>query len=272
MLELTGREESISIPAHLKCDRNIVESLQNIITLLEEHLKPLAKSEESILVDVFFKPELLFHNNSTIRKEFENGQFIKKLIEHCEKLLEENEEKLCVKVLSTLKEMMSNSNCLNVGDKGLKLQKNLLHKYFGKLSENFKIDSEFKKHIGPANQFLIRAGTTLHNVQAHLDQQGVSDLVINLMILSKNYSNIFNESIALGIALLEGGNPTVQKTIFKKLTNDSDFSQSFSKVFFDKLNQSQQEIKLSINVNSSDLCSKNLNDNQDNNPKNPIIF
>ena len=46
-------------------------------------------------------------------------------------------------------------------------------------------------------------------LQCHLDREGASDLVVDLII--KNHSSrIFLETIELGIALLEGGNSSIQ--------------------------------------------------------------
>lgn len=46
--------------------------------------------------------------------------------------------------------------------------------------------------------------------------------------------SIFVEAIELGIALLEGGNPIIQKSVFNKLMSD-DLSQSFFKARFSML-------------------------------------
>lgn len=58
------------------------------------------------------KAEVLYEGNTDyleqfmIKFYFDNCQF-PRLIKHTEKLLEEKEEKLCVKVLRTLREMMA---------------------------------------------------------------------------------------------------------------------------------------------------------------------
>ena len=45
--------------------------------------------------------------------------------------------------------------------------------------------------------------------QCHLDREGATDLVIDLIM--KNYSTrVFQETVELGIALLQGGNTSVQ--------------------------------------------------------------
>lgn len=87
-------------------DRSIIDAFQDIVTLLEDQLRPLVLSELSVLVDIFYKPEVLFQFDTTPRKICESGGFVCKLIKHTEKLMEEKDEKLCIKVLKTLKEMM----------------------------------------------------------------------------------------------------------------------------------------------------------------------
>ncbi|KAG9435081.1 inositol 1,4,5-trisphosphate receptor isoform X11 [Apis mellifera carnica] len=114
----------------MRLDRSIIEGLQDIVSLLEEQLKPLVQSELSLLVDILYRPELLFPAATDARKRCENGGFIKRLIKHTEKLLEEKEEKLCVKVLRTLREMMAIDP--EYGEKGDALRNNLLARYFGK--------------------------------------------------------------------------------------------------------------------------------------------
>lgn len=78
-------------------------------------------------------------------------------------------------------------------------------------------------------KLLSRACRTLHDVQCHLDREGASDLVVELVIKSLNSPCIFVESVELGIALLEGGNPIIQKSMYNKLVG-GDLSQAFFKV------------------------------------------
>ncbi|XP_073682487.1 inositol 1,4,5-trisphosphate-gated calcium channel ITPR1 [Garra rufa] len=87
--------------------RNIIERLQDIVSALEDRLRPLVQAELSVLVDVLHRPELLFPENTDARRKCESGGFISKLIKHTKQLLEENEERLCIKVLQTLREMMT---------------------------------------------------------------------------------------------------------------------------------------------------------------------
>ncbi|CAL7936481.1 unnamed protein product [Xylocopa violacea] len=251
----------------MRLDRSIIEGLQDIVSLLEEQLKPLVQSELSLLVDILYRPELLFPAATDARKRCENGGFIKRLIKHTEKLLEEKEEKLCVKVLRTLREMMAIDP--EYGEKGDALRHNLLSRYFGKSfiqkPETVEIGVSHAAPVthGPGAKLLSRAGRTLHEIQSHLDREGASDLVVELVIKSVHSPSIFVEAIELGIALLEGGNPIIQKSVYTKLMG-GDLSQSFFKVFYDKMKDAQQEIKSTVTVNTSDIAAKAHEDKEQN--------
>ncbi|XP_058465064.1 inositol 1,4,5-trisphosphate receptor isoform X4 [Malaya genurostris] len=266
----------------MRMDRSIIEGLQDIVSLLEDKLKPLVEAEQSLLVDILYRSELLFPLNTESRKKCETGEFIQHLIKHTEKLLEEKEEKLCVKILKTLKEMMT-IDC-DYGDKGDHLRNMLLKRYFGhdfsQPSLPGSVHGEIPKtafqHVphpatgsaptatvshGPGAKYLHRAGRTLHEVQNDLDKEGASDLVIELVIKSINSPSIFVEAIELGIALLEGGNPIIQKDMYNKFLSN-DLSQSFFKVFFDKMKDAQQEIKSTVSVNTSDMAASKVNESK----------
>lgn len=244
----------------MRLDRSIIEGLQDIVLLLEDQLKPLVQSELSLLVDILYRPELLFPLGTEARKRCESGGFIRRLIKHTEKLLEEKEEKLCVKVLRTLREMMAID--LEYGEKGDVLRNSLLTRYFGKSfiqkRDTVEIGVPHQRPLvthGPGAKLLSRAGRSLHEVQSHLDREGASDLVVELVIKSVHSPSIFVEAVELGIALLEGGNPVIQKSMFSKLVG-GDLSQAFFKVFYDKMRDAQQEIKSTVTVNTSDMAAK----------------
>lgn len=59
---------------------------------------------------------------------------------------------------------------------------------------------------------LSRGQMSLAEVQCHLDKEGASDLVIDL-IMNTTSDRVFQESILLAIALLEGGNTTIQVSV-----------------------------------------------------------
>ena len=109
-----------------RIDRTIIEGLHDIVSVLEDHLKPLVQAEMSVLVDTLYRPELLFPTGTEARRKSENGGFVRRLISHTSKLLEEKEGSLCVKILQTLREMMAVD--VDYGEKGDLLRNNLLQR------------------------------------------------------------------------------------------------------------------------------------------------
>jgi len=112
------------------------------------------------------------------------------------------------------------------------------------------VNKKSSTQYGPGAILLPRAQMTLSEVQCHLDREGCSNLVVELIMTNPNYST-FLESVELGIALLEGGNSTIQKSIYLKLTSENSV-EKFFKVFYDKMKIAQQEIKSTINVSASE--------------------
>ena len=53
-----------------------LSGLQDIVSALEDRLRPLVQAELSVLVDVLHRPELLFPENTDSRKKCESGGFI----------------------------------------------------------------------------------------------------------------------------------------------------------------------------------------------------
>lgn len=86
-------------------DRTVIEVLQELVLLLEEQLRPLVQSELSVLVDVLHQPQLLFPSRPQAQAKC--ASFVSKLVQHTQRLLQEREEGLCVRVLQTLRQMMS---------------------------------------------------------------------------------------------------------------------------------------------------------------------
>lgn len=266
-----------------KLDRSIIEGLQDIVSLLEDQLKPLVEAEQSLLVDILYRSELLFPVGSESRKRCESGGFIRRLIKHAERLLEEKEEKLCVEVLRTLREMMALD--MDYGEKGDKLRQNLLERYFGEQHVKKATVDGHKNPIpvakppsiaakpennsgaiavithGPGAKFLSRAARTLYEVQNLLDKEGAGDLVAELVIKSIHSPSIFVEAVELGIALLEGGNNVIQRGMFNKFLA-LDPSQAFFRVFYDKMKDAQVEIKSTVTVNTTDIAAK-ANENRE---------
>uniref|UniRef100_A0A8C4PNU8 Inositol 1,4,5-trisphosphate receptor n=1 Tax=Equus asinus asinus TaxID=83772 RepID=A0A8C4PNU8_EQUAS len=228
--------------------RNIIERLQDIVSALEDRLRPLVQAELSVLVDVLHRPELLFPENTDARR---------KLIKHTKQLLEENEEKLCIKVLQTLREMMTKDR--GYGEKGEALRQILVNRYYGNIRPSGRRESLTRGGSGSSS--MSRSEMSLAEVQCHLDKEGASNLVIDL-IMNASSDRVFHESILLAIALLEGGNTTIQHSFFCRLTEDKK-SEKFFKVFYDRMKVAQQEIKATVTVNTSDLGNKKKDDEID---------
>ncbi len=64
----------------MRLDHTIIEELQNIVILLEDLLKPLMLAELSLLVDILYRPELLFPAGTEARTRCENGGFISRYV------------------------------------------------------------------------------------------------------------------------------------------------------------------------------------------------
>lgn len=94
---------------------------------------------------------------------------------------------------------------------------------------------------------------TLHDVQVYLDREGASDLVAELVMKSSTPS-VFMEAVQLGIALLEGGNPVIQRSLYTKLQS-AETSPIFFKVFHDKMREAQAEIRSTMSVITTDMTS-----------------
>uniref|UniRef100_A0A8B9GQ11 Inositol 1,4,5-trisphosphate receptor n=1 Tax=Amazona collaria TaxID=241587 RepID=A0A8B9GQ11_9PSIT len=251
--------------------RNIIERLQDIVSALEDRLRPLVQAELSVLVDVLHRPELLFPENTDARRKCESGGFICKLIKHTKQLLEENEEKLCIKVLQTLREMMTKDRVHHSA-----LRQVLVNRYYGNVRPAGRRESLTTFGNGPlsaggaskagaggssGSSSVSRGEMSLADVQCHLDKEGASNLVIDL-IMNATSDRVFHESILLAIALLEGGNTTIQHSFFCRLTEDKK-SEKFFKVFYDRMKVAQQEIKATVTVNTSDLGNKKKDEDSD---------
>ena len=144
--------------------------------------QPLVQAELSVLVDILYRPELLFPVGTEARRKCENGGFIKRLINHTSKLLEEKQDFLCVKILQTIREMMAVS--FDCGDNGETLRMNLLVRYFNKVPltamKTIAPTTSVPVSHGPGAKFLVRAQMNLHHVQCHLDNQGAASLIVDL--------------------------------------------------------------------------------------------
>ncbi|KAI7798187.1 putative inositol 1, partial [Triplophysa rosa] len=227
--------------------KNIIEKLQDIINTLEERLMPLVNAELSVLVDVLHQPELLFLEGTDARTRCESGGFISKLIQHTKALMN-SDEKLCIKVLRTLQEMLIRE--MDFDDKGFALRKVLLQNY---LYNN-------KKNMKPEGPDLVGGGEVERDwvavaaLQCRLDREGGTKLFIDLITSTKN-EKIFQESIQFAISLLEGGNTEIQNSFYKLMMGDNK-SEKFFKVLNDRMTNARLEVKSNISVNVGEMSHK----------------
>nr|XP_019594220.1 PREDICTED: inositol 1,4,5-trisphosphate receptor type 3 [Rhinolophus sinicus] len=232
--------------------KNIIEKLQDIITALEERLRPLVQAELSVLVDVLHWPELLFLEGSEAYQRCESGGFLSKLIQHTKDLME-SEEKLCVKVLRTLQQMLLKKS--KYGDRGNQLRKMLLQNYLQNRKSSSRGDLP-----DPVGTGLDQDWSAIAATQCRLDKEGATKLVCDLITSTKN-EKIFQESIGLAIRLLDGGNTEIQKSFYNLMTSDKK-SERFFKVLHDRMKRAQQETKSTVAVNMSDLGSQPREDRE----------
>uniref|UniRef100_A0A8C3LY13 Inositol 1,4,5-trisphosphate receptor n=1 Tax=Chrysolophus pictus TaxID=9089 RepID=A0A8C3LY13_CHRPC len=246
--------------------KNIIEKLQDIINALEDRLKPLVEAELSVLVDVLHRPELLFMEGTEAYQRCESGGFLSKLVQHTKDLME-TEEKLCIKVLRTLQQMLVKRN--KYGERGNLLRKMLLNNYLqNKKSMSYLCLSSFitaASHpsvSSPAGQ--DQDWSAIAAVQCRLDREGATKLVADLIMNTKN-EKIFQESILLAIRLLDGGNTEIQKSFYNLMTSDKK-SEKFFKVLHDRMKKAQQETKSTVSVNMSDIGNKPREDKDEPDP------
>ncbi|KAJ0028980.1 hypothetical protein NQD34_003977 [Periophthalmus magnuspinnatus] len=246
--------------------RNIIEKLQGVVSCLEEQFSPKVQAEFSVLVDVLHSPELLFPEPARVRCE--SGAFMSKLIKHTKTLMEK-EEKLCIKVLQTLREMLDKKELFQ--ESGNELRKILLTRYFGNQKLLSKTEhgsgnsssSAFVKPSSGGSPLLDfdKPCSSVMEIQCLLDSVGASELVIDLIVSTKN-DRVFEESILLGIALLQGGNTQIQNSFYHQLHKQKK-SERFFKVFYDHMQVAQQEIRATVSVNMFELSSRKREDDSE---------
>uniref|UniRef100_A0A670IXZ2 Inositol 1,4,5-trisphosphate receptor n=1 Tax=Podarcis muralis TaxID=64176 RepID=A0A670IXZ2_PODMU len=253
--------------------RNIIEKLQDVVASLEQQFNPMMQAEFSVLVDVLHSPELLFPEGSDAR--IRCGAFMSKLINHTKRLMEK-EEKLCIKILQTLQEMLDKKESfveevsvtfptVFIFLKGSNLRKILLNRYFKGdygTSVNGPLSSNYSKAMQGGGSFSgqdsDKSGVSMQDIQCLLDKEGASELVTDVIVSTKN-DRIFSEAILLGITLLEGGNTQIQYSFYQQL-NEQKKSEKFFKVLYDRMKIAQQEIRSTVTVNTIDLSSKKKDD------------
>lgn len=124
--------------------------------------------------------------------------------------------------------------------------------------EPSKTNNSKTKKVSPS-----KAENSLADIQKKLDDQDVSSLVIELIAMGSVMAEekvrdrsiaVFRDTLALGIALLEGGNQHTQDSIHRKLTrkSDSEKSERFFEVLSNHMNLAQQALSPSTSNLSTD--------------------
>ncbi|CAB1322999.1 unnamed protein product, partial [Coregonus sp. 'balchen'] len=142
----------------------------------------------------------------------------------------------------------------------------LLTRYFG--NQRLLSKSEFGSGNSLAGGFgggsLVqdsdKPSSSMVDIQYLLDSEGASELVIDLIVSTKN-DRVFQESILLGNALLRGGNTQIQNSFYHQLHKQKK-SERFFKVFYDRMRLAQQEIRATVSVNMFEVstCRKREED------------
>uniref|UniRef100_A0A2K6FXG2 Inositol 1,4,5-trisphosphate receptor n=1 Tax=Propithecus coquereli TaxID=379532 RepID=A0A2K6FXG2_PROCO len=174
------------------------------------------------------------------------------LIQHTKDLMA-SEEKLCIKVLRTLQQMLLKKT--KYGERGNQLRKMLLQNYLQNRKSSSRGDLPDPMGTGLDQDWSAIAAT-----QCRLDKEGATKLVCDLITSTKN-EKIFQESIGLAIRLLDGGNTEIQKSFYNLMTSDKK-SERFFKVLHDRMKRAQQETKSTVAVNMNDLGSQPREDRE----------
>uniref|UniRef100_A0A8D0DDY0 Inositol 1,4,5-trisphosphate receptor n=1 Tax=Sander lucioperca TaxID=283035 RepID=A0A8D0DDY0_SANLU len=245
------RKETLGGPDY----KNIIEKLQGVVSLLEEQFSPKVQAEFSVLVDVLHSPELLFPEAARLRCE--SGAFMSKLIKHTKKLMD-NEEKLCIKILQTLREMLDKKECFQEAVSTSTCMGSMSQKH----GFNYTISHFYKENFcGSPMLDSDKPGSSVVEIQCLLDNVGTTELVVDLIVNTKN-DRVFEESIQLGIALLQGGNTQIQNSFYNQLHMQKK-SERFFKVFYDRMRLAQQEIRATVSVNMFELSCRKREDDSD---------
>ena len=108
---------------------------------------------------------------------------------------------------------------------------------------------------------------SLSELQNKLDSHGMSNLIVELIALSsmnceekvrERSASVFKDTLALGIALLEGGNQSIQASIYDKLTRKSeqDKSERFFEVLWNRMSLAQQALSPTAGLATSEWASE----------------
>uniref|UniRef100_A0A8C2WE91 Inositol 1,4,5-trisphosphate receptor n=1 Tax=Cyclopterus lumpus TaxID=8103 RepID=A0A8C2WE91_CYCLU len=243
--------------------KNIIEKLQDIINTLEERLKPLVNAELSVLVDVLHQPELLFLEGTDARQRCESGGFISKLIQHTNALMSA-EEKLCIKVLRTLQEMLIRT--LDFDEKvmspGQRRRNQAVHRSGDELQERQDLPGEHPAGHLPAGgrEHRDTGGDLCPGGQEHRDtggsrpQRSVGHDLRDLCPEGQEHRDT-GGSPERSRPLTRCVNVLLQNSFYKLMMGDNK-SEKFFKVLHDRMKEAQTDIKATVSVNVGEMTHK----------------
>uniref|UniRef100_A0A803Y733 Inositol 1,4,5-trisphosphate receptor n=1 Tax=Meleagris gallopavo TaxID=9103 RepID=A0A803Y733_MELGA len=285
--------------------KNIIEKLQDIINALEDRLKPLVEAELSVLVDVLHRPELLFMEGTEAYQRCESGGFLSKLVQHTKDLME-TEEKLCIKVLRTLQQMLVKRNkygervsiaalwhipsptaqlvasCpLQFCSSGNLLRKMLLNNYLQNKKSSSKGEIVDAAGGGECPYPIPSVSFSSHPsmsspVGQDQDWSAIAAVQCRLdregatKLVADLIMNTKNEKIFQESILLAirllDGGNTEIQKSFYNLMTSDKKSEKFFKVLHDRMKKAQQETKSTVSVNMSDIGNKPREDKDEPDP------
>eukprot|EP01135_Chromosphaera_perkinsii_P006243 Nk52_evm4s470 gene=Nk52_evmTU4s470 len=214
--------------------RKIVDSFSRIVNTLEHHMKEFNEVEAAILVKFCNRADsiALTMNKGSDTEVSKSGEiqdevhdtddennFLTSLINHTKSFMNLNDRSLTCEVLKVLRDML-------IQNEEFKSHSSARNFYEAECIKYFSSNDETKGD--------------LEKMQNQLGKHGAPNLVVNLI---KRFSdrNVFCESVLFGIALLEGGNATVQNLFEEAFKSDDG---KYFKEIHEKMLQTVVELKI----------------------------
>lgn len=179
----------------------------------------------------------------------QESKLISYIVQHIQYLIRnKDEERLTMDLLRLLKDLIPLSNSQNpIGSIGVRYQ---------------SATSASNKRNQESSANLVHC---LSEIQNKLDAHDTSSLVVELIAMGSTMCEekvrdrsalVFKDTLALGIALLDGGNQLIQASIYDKLTRkgELDKSERFFEVLSNRMNLAQQALSPTTgNATGNDL-------------------
>lgn len=208
-------------------DRTVVEELRVIVKQLQLSMLDVSSVELSVLVEILHKPHLIIGIDGKIAQ----GAFLTTFIRHVRAIKtgkDDSKHHLKLNMLRILC-MMLQPQRFSGDNRRLRLE--LLPVYFTE-DEMGKESFQLKP---------IETAEVAEEVQNLLDENGASDLLIDL-INDADSAELFQQTLLLGIALLDDGNEQTQASLCERLTEGD------STGFFERLSLEMADCKLDVSL------------------------